>query len=150
MSLTLRKKGRTWFARGSVRRPDGEKVTVKERTTGCGVEEDARRWVAALENEIRFRPAQHPTFGEAVAEYVSAGKQARYLDRLLLAFESVPIDALTPERVNVEARRYYPYAKESTLRRQWHGPLNAVLNHHARTCASSGSAGRQLFEFRPS
>lgn len=52
MSLTIRKRGAKWHARGTVR-VGRETRNVKEHSTGCDRKEDAQAYLAKLETELR-------------------------------------------------------------------------------------------------
>lgn len=46
------------------------------------------------------------------------------------AYEYVPISDLDQIRIDQDARRVYPDAANSTIRRQWHGPISQVIHYH--------------------
>jgi integrase len=74
--LTLRKRGRVYHVRGSIR-VGGETRIVKESSTGCDRREDAEAYRAKLEAEVRQEMLHGPggrahrlTFADAVMRYM--------------------------------------------------------------------------------
>lgn len=69
------------------------------------------------------------TFADLVNAYLDAGKSERYLLKITRAIGDVPVTDITQALIDAEGRKAYPNVKAPTLRRQWHGPIIAVLNH---------------------
>lgn len=74
--LTLRKRGRIYHVRGSIK-VGGEASDVKEHSTGCDRREDAEAYKSKLETEIRHDLLHGPrgragrlTFSDAVLRYI--------------------------------------------------------------------------------
>lgn len=71
------------------------------------------------------------TVGDLVNAYLDAGKSERYLIPVIHGLGNFEAHALTQQLIDREGRKAYPGVKPATLRRQWHGVINAVL-HHAK------------------
>lgn len=76
--------------------------------------------------ENRDTPA---TVGDLVNAYLDAGKSERYLIPIIHALGNLEAGRLTQQLIDREGRKAYPGVKPATLRRQWHGVINAVLHH---------------------
>lgn len=76
--LTLRKRGRLWHVRGTVR-VGGETRGVKEHSTGCDRREDAEAYRARLESELRNELLHGP--GGRIHRLTIADAGLRYLNR---------------------------------------------------------------------
>ena len=76
--LTIRKRGPTWYARGSVR--VGQEIRrVQERSTGCDRREDAEAYRGRLEAEIRQELIHGP--GGAIHRMTMAEAGLAYINR---------------------------------------------------------------------
>jgi hypothetical protein len=136
--LWRRKDGRSsnWYVRGTITVwRDGHKrqVAIKPQSTGTtdrGEAEAILTQVAAREQRgnIENRDAP-PTFGDLVNSYLDAGKSDRYLLPITRALGDFEIHQLTQAKIDAEGRKAYPNVSPPTLRRQWHGVINAVLHH---------------------
>jgi integrase len=69
------------------------------------------------------------TVGDLVNAYLDAGKSERYLIPVIKALGNLEAGRLTQQLIDREGRKAYPGVKPATLRRQWHGVINAVLHH---------------------
>ncbi|QRM36980.1 site-specific integrase [Rhizobium rhizogenes] len=94
-----------------------------------------------IENEVAERniTGREPTvtFRAAAEKYVKDGGEARFLRashkegdpfRLHSRFDAIaakPIDQISEDLINGEGKKFYP--NDSTRRRQWHGPIIAVM-----------------------
>lgn len=76
--------------------------------------------------ENRDTPA---TVGDLVNAYLDAGKSERYLIPVIRLLGNLEAGQLTQQLIDREGRKAYPAVKPATLRRQWHGVINAVLHH---------------------
>ncbi|KXV59957.1 hypothetical protein AD947_03080 [Acetobacter tropicalis] len=90
MSLSYRKRGKCWYARGTVR-IGREVITVKEFNTGCSIRADAEAVGAAEEAKIRVSTLDGPkarqceiTLAELFTDYIEAKKPKSYLIRALM------------------------------------------------------------------
>ncbi len=140
MSLRLwrRDDGRSsnWLIIGTV--PvwrDGKRrnLRVNQKSTGTSDRGEAEgiliQVASALQRgNITNGEAPQP-FSDLVIAYYNAGKSRRYLDRITQAIGPVPVTSITQALIDAEGRKAYPNVKAPTLRRQWHGPIIAVLNH---------------------
>ncbi len=79
------------------------------------------------------------TVGKAALMYQAAGKDDRYLDKIVEHWGGLKIRGIKPEWVRKRAQDLYPEAKPATLNRQVITPLQAVINH-----AYQAEDGRQI------
>lgn len=79
----------------------------------------------------RLGPQAVLTFGEAVDLYLKAGRQPRFLLKLLNRLEHVRIAEITPQFLRGLAVELYPKAGPATRNRQAIAPAQAVINHAA-------------------
>lgn len=136
--LWQRKDGRSpyWYVRGTVTVwRDGRKCTesIKQESTGTADRAEAEAiltHVAARyqRGNIENREAP-PLFSDLVNSYLDAGKSDRYLLPVVKALGDLEVNQITQARIDAEGRKAYPGVQPATLRRQWHGVINAVLNH---------------------
>jgi integrase len=136
--LWQRKDGRSpyWYVRGTVTVwRDGRKCTesIKQESTGTADREEAEAILTQVagryqRGNIENREAP-PVFSDLVDSYLDAGKSDRYLVPVMRAFGDFEVSQLTQARIDAEGRKAYPNAQPATLRRQWHGVINAVLHH---------------------
>ena len=136
--LWKRKDGRSpfYYVRGTVTVwRDGRKCTesIKQESTGTADRDEAEAILTQVaaryqRGNIENRDAP-PTFGELVVSYVHAGKSDRYLLPVTRALADLEIHQLTQAKIDAEGRKAYPGVQPATLRRQWHGVINAVLHH---------------------
>lgn len=61
--------------------------------------------------------------------YLDAGKSDRYLVPVVRVLGDLEVTQLNQARIDAEGRKAYPNVQPATLRRQWHGVINAVLHH---------------------
>jgi site-specific recombinase XerD len=69
------------------------------------------------------------TFSGLVKAYLDGGGSGRYLVPVIQALGDVEVPSLTQALIDSEGRKAYPAVAPPTLRRQWHGVINAVLHH---------------------
>ena len=130
-----KRRNKHWVVRGTLTVWDSEgRHTVSvDKSTGTTSREEAEAAKAWIEAEARIRTttgkAPEKTFGEAASAYLIAGGEGRFLEPLLDAFEHRALSAIDQEAADREARKAMPHVAPSTLRRQWYGPLIAVLRH---------------------
>jgi integrase len=125
-----------WYIRGTVTTwRDGRKrsVAIKQkstRTSDRGEAESILTQVASRyqRGNIENRDAP-PTFSDLVNSYLDAGKSDRYLIPVVRALGDLEIPEITQARIDAEGRKAYPHVQPATLRRQWHGVINAVMHH---------------------
>lgn len=130
-----KRRNKHWVVRGTliVWDTNGRHTISVDRSTGTLIREEAEAAKAWIEAEARIQTttgkAREKTFGQAAAAYLTAGGDHRFLEPLVDAFEHWALSAIDQEAVDREGRKAYPDVAPSTLRRQWHGPLIAVLRH---------------------
>jgi integrase len=71
------------------------------------------------------------TFATAAYAYIEAGRDVRFLDKIIIEMGEAKIADLTSGRVHDLARKIYPDAKASTRNRQVIAPALAVINFAA-------------------
>ncbi len=152
-------KSPNWYIRGTITRfVDGRATSIpfKERSTGTDCEATARAIKTRLEAQLNqqnftgdFRPRL--TFGDAAAHYLKTGGSERFLEKVLDELETIPVESLTQAVIDAAAARAYPGKAPATLRRQFHGVVNAVLRkigHPLLLKLPAASKPRTAF-FRP-
>lgn len=141
MSLKLvraRKGGDTWYIRGTIR---GRRI---EESTGTddrrrAEELRARREGELLDEAIHGRAAT-ATFAHAALSYLEQGGERRFVAPLLRHFGTTALARIGQVEIEAAARILYPGRKPSTINRQIHTPLSAILKH---------AAARGMCELRP-
>jgi integrase len=139
MSLTLRKHGRFWYARGTVpmRQPDGKitKVRIEDptreesKTRAARVAQDL--WDYYQEQAYRPKP-KVTTFTDAAITFVETKQPSKrdreFLARLIEHFGELPVSQLNQTAMAEACTSLYPEgAKASTLHRAVYAPTIAVL-----------------------
>jgi integrase len=139
MSLTLRKHGRFWYARGTVpmRQPDGKitKVRIEDptreesKTRAARVAQDL--WDYYQEQAYRPKP-KVTTFTDAAITFVETKQPSKrdreFLAKLIEHFGELPISQLDQTAMAEACTSLYPEgAKASTLHRAVYAPTIAVL-----------------------
>lgn len=138
MALTLRKKGRYWYARGTVpmRQANGKitKVRIEDPTR----EESKTRAARAAQDlwdyyhEQAYRPKRSTaSFVDAVITFVETKQPTKrdrqFLTRLIEHFGDLPISDIDQTAMAGACTALYPKAKASTLVRAVYAPTIAVL-----------------------
>jgi integrase len=130
-----------WYIRGTVKG-----IYVRE-STGTADRTKAEELRLKREREIfdeaalgKERPA---TFAEAVAGYIGAGGEARFLMPILDHFKDRPVQDIRQADVDELVRKLYPTAKASTVNRQCISPIISVLNY-ARDAEMPGANIRKI------
>lgn len=130
-----------WYIRGTLKG-----VYVRE-STGTADRAKAEELRLKREREVfdqaalgKERPA---TFAEAVAGYVGAGGEARFLMPILDNFKDKPVQDIRQADVDELVSKLYPKAKASTVNRQCISPIISVLNY-ARDAEMPGANIRKI------
>lgn len=125
-----------WYMRGTVR---GIRI---DESTGLGdrrkaEEVRARREAEVLEESIHGRRAV-ATFASAALSYMERGGEKRYVGALLAHFGTLRLSAIDQAAIDRCAGVLKPGAAASTINRQVHTPISAILKHAAKRgmCAS--------------
>lgn len=114
---------------------DGRKCseTIKQESTGTADRAEAEAiltQVAARYQRGNIENRDAPaTFSDLVNSYLDAGKSDRYLVPIVRALGDLEVPQLSQAKIDAEGRKAYPRVQPATLRRQWHGVINAVLHH---------------------
>lgn len=85
-----------------------------------------------LQQREIFGPESVATFAEAAIGYMNTGGERRFLTKILERIGKVKLKDMNQLLIDDTGREVYPHVKPATLRRQWHGPINAVLRYAAR------------------
>lgn len=144
LKLKQKKGSPYWYIRGT------HFGTYVEESTGTSDRRVANRLLAQREEQIE-REALHPelaqpkgkddhslkSFCDAVALYVDAGRDDRFLKPLIGYFKYTPLRHIGQAEADAAARAIYPEAAPATRVRQLYTPLAAVINYaaHAGWCA---------------
>ena len=128
--LKLTKRGEVWYLRGTVR---GLPVYESAKTTDRGYAEALRirREGDLLDRSIHGASAT-ATFVEAAVGYMEQGGELRYLGPLIDHFGTVPLARIDQAAIDRAARVLKPAAKPSTVNRQIHSPMAAVMHFAAK------------------
>lgn len=118
-----------WYVRGTVR---GRRI---EESTGTrdkrlANEFKARREAELLTEAIHGRSSV-ATFAHAAAGYLGAGGEARFMTPILRHFGTTLLAKIDQSAVDACAKALLPNAKPSTIARQIHTPISAVLQYGA-------------------
>lgn len=116
-----------YHVRGSVH---GRLVDRSARTRSKREAEDiAAAWQQQIiDEDVLGRPRQRRRFAEAARGYLRSGGEGRYLARILEALgPDALLDHVDQERIDALASEIYPDAQPSTINRQLHTPISAVL-----------------------
>jgi len=111
---------------------DGERYRKSSKTRDKRIAEDI-----AIKHEERVRRAAvHGeeavlTFPECVAEYLSDGRDSRFMAPLIKHFRKWKVKDITGPEIRKAAKIIYPNAAPATLNRQVVTPMRAVINHIA-------------------
>jgi integrase len=129
MSLTLFKRGKVWYYRGTVagRRLRGstgaEGQTIARRIAD---EVAAKQWKGRLDG-----PEAVLTFARAAMFYREAGKPSRFLTRIEDYWGETLVKDITTGAIRSSAKALYPRASGATLNRHVLVPTQAIINHAA-------------------
>ena len=128
--LKLTKRGEVWYLRGTVR---GVPVYESTKTTDREYAEALRirREGELLDRSIHGASAT-ATFVEAAVGYMENGGERRYLGTLIEHFGAIPLAQIDQVAIDRAARILKPTAKPSTVNRQIHSPMAAVLHFAAK------------------
>lgn len=138
LKVTDRHGSPNWYLRGTIR------GRIVDESTGTGDRRKAeeirtRREAELLEESINGRRAVS-TFASAAESYLKQGGEVRYLGALLTHFGDTKLSLIDQTAVDRCAQALKPRAAPSTINRQIHTPISAVLKH---------AASRGLCESRP-
>jgi integrase len=130
-----------WYIRGTVK---GRTVYESTGTAERAQAEEARlQRERQLFDEIALGKERATTFAEAVAAYVGAGGEGRFLMPILDHFQETPIASIRQADVDELVAKLYPQAKASTINRQCISPIISVLNY-ARDAEMPGANLRRI------
>lgn len=126
LTLVKRKWSPYWVARGTV---NGVRV---ERSTGETSKVEARKRLEEIVREIQERPTRKDwrdlTFAEAMVAYLDAGKDSRFLDRILEHFRETRLGDIDNVAMARAANALYPGRAPATVRRNLYVPVSAIIN----------------------
>lgn len=125
-----------WYIRGTTaiwRDGRPETVTVHGISTRTADKKEALGILEQYAQGVKQRNINNTepekSFKEAVADYIRAGGDTRFLIKPVERLGDFGLSQLTQTRIDMEGRAAYPNATTSTIRRQWHGPIATVLKH---------------------
>lgn len=87
------------------------------------------------------------TFDAALANYVRAGGEDKFLDPILEHFTTTPVDQIDQAAIDEAAYKLYPEADNATRNRQVYTPISAILKRAGRDFyikRPKGAQGRQM------
>ncbi|PCJ08759.1 MAG: integrase [Rhodobacteraceae bacterium] len=126
MPLIIKKRGATYYARGTVA---GQRIY---ESTGCSRRADAHAWATRYEYQIMQRHSLGEeatlTFAEAALDYMNAGGERKHLGKILDHFgpDFLARD-MNNAAINAAALDLYPTAAPATITRQLITPIRAVI-----------------------
>jgi integrase len=120
------------------------------QSTGCTDKSQAEAYCRELEaqllSELDLGGSGPVTFADAVAAYVNAGGEPKYLERLLDYFGAKPMREIGQVEADAAAAALYPDAKASTINRQCIGPI--IRLHRLTVRAEMPGAQLRLIKMR--
>lgn len=127
--LKLTKRSRTWYIRGTLR---GRSIYKSTKTSDRQIAEAIK---IQTESEILHRSVfgdkGESFFSEAIALYLTAGGEKRFLDRILERLGRDKLKNITGAVAHNVANELYPEAKPATKNRQCITPIRSVMNFAA-------------------
>lgn len=154
LKLVRRPKSPFWIIRGTVtvwRQGRAVSESIERSTrTDCRREAEGilQQFQASIAQQNITGQAPEMTFGEAAAAYLKRGGDHRFLTRILDEYENRPLSALTQERLDEDGLKLY--SNPSTRRRQWHGPILAILaGQHISGFSRPPAGGKRTYWLRP-
>jgi integrase len=131
LKLYRRKGSDIWHYRGTVagkRLRGSTRTSDKDRALRIAAEKDARQWTSHLDG-----PAAVLTFANAAALYMKAGKQTRFLRKLIKHWNNTPVKEITAGAIRQSAVTLYPDVSGATRNRTVITPTQAIINHAAES-----------------
>jgi integrase len=129
MPLKLYRRGKVWHYRGTVA---GNRLRGSCKTTS---KTEAARKASQIDNGEWKRCDDGPeavlTFAQAAILYRSAGKSARFLDRIEDYWKNTRVKDIRPSDIRQMAIDLYPGTSTATMNRQAIVPCQAIINHAA-------------------
>lgn len=124
---TVKLPGRdSWYIRGTIA---GRRISRSAKTDQRELAELQR---IKLEQELThqevFGKRETITFSKAVTRYLKRGGSPRFLDPINERIGTMRLTSLDQQIIDDLGDLVYPNASPATLRRQWHGPIIAVMN----------------------
>lgn len=101
-----------------------------EQSTGLADRKKAQRFLDNIRAEIeagRLSPRGETTFAEAVLDYLEAGHDGRFVERLLKHFDQTPLSQIDQAAIDKAARDLYPDGSPATRNRAVYTPVSAIL-----------------------
>ncbi|MBY6121836.1 site-specific integrase [Mameliella alba] len=143
MPLKISKRGKTYYARGTIA---GQHI---RESTGCERRADALAWAEKRERQILDRHTLGVeatlTLAEIALEYMQTGGERRFLRPILEHFgPDFALADLDNGAITAAAEALYPEAKPATINRQLITPLRALVNY----AAEDGRATPRKFRTR--
>lgn len=131
------KRGKVWYF--GVSRPDG----FHRESTGLTSKREAQALADERVAQIKLADQrgfdEEKTVSDAAYEYLAAGKDGRFVERIILKWGKKKLRGLKPDWVRKHASDLYPDAAPATLNRQVITPVQAIIN-----MAYQGEDGRQI------
>lgn len=128
--------------------------TFVNKSTGATRPQLAKRVIKSWEDEIergRFAKAVGPTFGAAVAKYINAGGDKRFVAKLVVYFgEDKPLLDFTQDVIDQAAHDLFPSHSPATRNREVYTPMSSILKESGvefKLKRPKGSRGRELTGF---
>lgn len=127
LELVKRPNSPYWIARGTI---NGRRI---ERSTRCRSKHDARQALAQIIAEATADRIGEEglRFDQALAMYIDAHPNARFIGPLAKFFKGMPVKDINLTEMRRAANQLYPGAAPSTIQRQLYTPMKAILNHAA-------------------
>lgn len=129
IKLVQRHGSKNFYLRGTIR------GVVVDESTGTSDRRAAEEIRARRENEVLDESihgrAAVATFASAAVSYIEKGGERRFLKPILLLIGTKRLSAIKQDTIDEVAKRLHPNSKPSTIARQVHTPISAVMKHAA-------------------
>ena len=126
MPLTVKRRGRIWWMRGTVA---GRRIHESTRTDNETIAQQiaAKREAELWESHL-YGAERVVTMAQAIVKYIEAGGERRFLGPILDAWGTRRLSSIRPGHVRDLAKKLYPNAIASTRNRQVITPVVAIIN----------------------
>lgn len=140
-----RPKSPYYYIRGTI---NGVRI---ERSTGETSKSKAAAQIPDIIAEFYTRPNctdwREMSFAAAVSAYIDAGRDERFLTKILDHFEETPLGQIDNATMARASNALYPGRAPATIRRQLYAPVSAIINFvkDDRLRAPAGGGKRTVF-----
>ncbi|WP_208348809.1 tyrosine-type recombinase/integrase [Pseudaestuariivita rosea] len=126
MSLTLKKRNKIWYIRGTAAGREFYKstgATERKIAERIKVDFEKKAWERRLDG-----PGANLTMAQVFAYYLEEGKPDRFIEELVKHWGDDLVADITPDSIRKAGKKIYPHANEPTWNRQVIAPTQAAIN----------------------